>query len=96
MLPTGSSVRPFRLHSCAWPYPWYCDKDIQRVIERAKQSLDEEERIAAVHEVMAHYHEQAVALMLVENMGLDGLTPRVKGYNQEGGIIPYHNITLED
>ena len=45
---------------------------------------------------MEHYHSEAVALMLVENMGLDGVNPRVKGYNQEGGIIPYHNISIEE
>ena len=96
MLPTGSSIRAFRLHSCTWPHPWYCDETIQPVIERARHTMDEDQRIAAVHEVMKHYHEQAVALMLVENMGLDGVNPRVKGYNQEGGIIPYHAMSIEE
>ena len=96
LLPTGNSMRPFRLHSCAWPYPWYCDETIQPAIELAKHSTNEDERKAAVHTVLAHYHEQAAALMLVENMGLDGVNPRVRGYHQEGGIIPYHNISLAE
>ncbi len=96
MLPTGSSIRAFRLHSCTWPFPWYCDETIQPVIERVRHTIDETRRIAAVHEIMEHYHSQAVALMLVENMGLDGVNPRVKGYNQEGGIIPYHSISIEE
>ena len=96
MLPTGSSIRAFRLHSCSWPYPWYCDDKAQAMINRARHTMDERERIAAVHDVMAYYHTQAVALMLVENMGLDGVNPRVKGYNQEGGIIPYHSISIKD
>lgn len=94
MLPTGSTMRPFRLHSCAWPYPWYCDEDIQKEIDNAKYTMNPQERRAATHRVLAHYHEQAVALMLVENMGLDGVHPRVRGYHQEGGIIPYHDISI--
>jgi hypothetical protein len=54
------------------------------------------DRIAAVHDVLAHYHSEAAALMLVESMGLDGVNPRVQGYNQEGGRIPYHAITLDN
>lgn len=95
VLPTGSSMRPFRLHSCAWPYPWYCDESIEPTIARAKQAMDPDERIAAVRDVLSHYRNEAVGIMLVENMGLDGLNPRVRGYNQEGGIIPYHAISLD-
>lgn len=96
VLPTGSSMRPFRLHSCAWPYPWYCDESIEPSIARAKQAMDPDERRAAVRDVLAHYRNDAVAIMLVENMGLDGLNPRVTGYNQDGGIIPYHAISFAD
>lgn len=96
VLPTGSSMRPFRLHSCAWPYPWYCDESIEPAIAQAKQAVNSDERIAAVQEVLAHYRNEAVGIMLVENMGLDGVNPRVRGYNQEGGIIPYHAISLAD
>lgn len=96
VLPTGGSMRPFRLHSCAWPYPWYCDETIQPSIEDAKHNINPGERIAAVRKVLRHYRDQAVSLMLVENMGLDGINPRVRGYNQEGGIIPFHAITLDD
>ncbi len=96
VLPTGSSMRPFRLHSCAWPFPWYCDETIEPAIARAKQEMNEEARIAAVHEVLRHYHDEAVALLLVENLGIDGLNPRVKGYSQIGGIIPFHDIALMD
>ena len=96
VLPTGSSMRPFRLHSCIWPYPWYCNETIQPAIESAKHNMDTEQRIVAVREVLAHYHDQAAALMLVENLGLDGINPRVKGYNQDGGIIPYNAISLDN
>ncbi len=54
------------------------------------------DRVAAVRKVLKHYRDEAVSLMLVENMGLDGINPRVQGYNQDGGIIPFHAITLED
>lgn len=96
VLPTGSSMRPFRLHSCTWAYPWYCDDTIEPMITRAKQAMDPAERISAVHDVLRHYREEAVSLMLVESVGLDGVNPRVRGYNQAGGIIPYHNISLDN
>lgn len=96
VLPTGASMRPFRLHSCSWPYPWYCDDTIEPAIAQAKQLMNPDERIGAVRDVLRHYHDQAASLMLVESVGLDGVNPRVKGYNQEGGIIPYHAIWLDD
>ena len=96
VLPTGGSMRPFRLHSCAWSHPWYCDETIQPFIEQAKHAMNPADRIAAVRKVLKHYRDEAVSLMLVENMGLDGINPRVHGYNQVGGIIPFHAITLED
>ena len=69
---------------------------IQPFIEEAKHNMNPDERVAAVRKVLRHYRDQAVSLMLVENMGLDGVNPRVRGYSQEGGIIPFHAITLED
>lgn len=96
VLPTGSSMRPFRLHSCSWPYPWYCDRRIEPAIARAKSEMNVENRMTAVREVLAHYHREAAALMLVESMGLDGVNPQVQGYTQDGGRIPYHAITLDN
>jgi len=94
VLPTGGSMRPFRLHSCAWPFPWYCDDSIEPSIARAKQEMNPDARISAVHDVLRHYHDEAVALLLVENLGIDGVNPRVQGYSQIGGIIPFHDISL--
>jgi peptide/nickel transport system substrate-binding protein len=96
VLPTGSSMRPFRLHSCAWPYPWYCDETIEPAIAQAKQEMEPQARLAAVHEVLRHYHDEAVALLLIENLGIDGVSPRVEGYSQVNGIIPFHEITVGD
>ena len=94
-LPTGEMLRPFRLHSCAWPFPWYCDEQIEPVIRQAKETFDEQERIALLRQVLARYREQAPALLLFEQLGLDGVSPSVRNYSQVNGLIPYTELWVE-
>jgi peptide/nickel transport system substrate-binding protein len=94
-LPTGETLRPFRLHACTWPHPWYCDPALTPVIAEAKRTFDPARRLELVHQILRRYRDQAAALILVEPLGLDGLSPKVQGYDQLNGIIPYHNIVVQ-
>jgi peptide/nickel transport system substrate-binding protein len=93
-MPTGATMRPFRLHSCSWPFPWYCDKDIMPVIEEAKTAFDPRRRLEAARKVLRAYHENAAAILLYEPLGLDGVSPKLMGYSQINGIIPYQELAV--
>lgn len=94
-LPTGETLRPFRLHSCTWPHPWYCDESLTPVIAEAKHTFDPARRLELVHRILREYSDKAAALMLMEPLGLDGVSPKLKGYDQANGIIPYEKLTVE-
>jgi ABC-type transport system substrate-binding protein len=93
-MPTGATMRPFRLHSCSWPFPWYCDQDIMPAIEEAKTAFDPGRRLEAARKVLRAYHENAAAILLYEPLGLDGVSPKLAGYSQVNGIIPYQDLTV--
>ncbi|MCB2108976.1 MAG: ABC transporter substrate-binding protein [Rhodobacteraceae bacterium] len=93
-LPTGDTLRPFRLHSCSWRHAWFCDSTIQPVIEEAKATFDPAKRVELVHQVLRFYHDNAAAIVLFEQLGLDGVSPKLSGYDQANGIIPYQNLVV--
>ena len=94
-LPTGETLRPFRLHSCSWPAPWYCDQEIEPVMQQAKETFDETERVRLLRQVLRRYHDQAPSLLLFEQLGLDGVSPHVRDYDQVNGIIPFSTVWVE-
>jgi peptide/nickel transport system substrate-binding protein len=95
-MPTGETLRPFRLHSCDWPFPWYCDPAIMPAIAEAKTTFDPKRRLDLVHQVLRHYRDNAAALVLFESLGLDGVSPRLEGYSQVNGIIPYQDLAVRE
>ena len=94
IMPTGETMRPFRLHSCTWSHPWYCDPSLTPVIAEAKSTFDPTRRLELVHRILREYRDKAAALILVEPIGLDGLSPKLQGYNQINGIIPYQDLVV--
>ncbi|MDX2224123.1 MAG: ABC transporter substrate-binding protein [Rhodospirillaceae bacterium] len=95
-LPTGETLRPFRLHSCTWTHPWYCDEAIQPVIAAAKAEFEPAKRRELIHRVLRAYHDNAAAIVLFEQLGLDGVSPKLRGYDQMNGIIPFQTLTVID
>jgi peptide/nickel transport system substrate-binding protein len=93
-MPTGETLRPFRLHSCTWAHPWYCDAGLTPVIAEAKSTFDPKRRIELVHRILREYRDKAAALILVESIGIDGLSKKVRGYNQVNNIIPYQDLVV--
>ncbi|MBM3512096.1 MAG: hypothetical protein FJX59_00095 [Alphaproteobacteria bacterium] len=93
-LPTGDTLRPFRLHSCTWPHSWYCDEATQPLITEAKTTFDPERRRQLVHRILANYHEKAAAILMFEQLGIDGVSPKLAGYSQINGIIPYQELVV--
>jgi len=93
-MPTGETLRPFRLHSCTWAHPWYCDASLTPVIAEAKNTFDPKRRIELVHRILREYRDKAATLILVESVGIDGLSKNVRGYSQANNIIPYQDVMV--
>lgn len=88
-LPTLDALRPFRLHSCLWPKPWYCDPALVPLIKAARVELDDARRLALTREVVRRSREQASALFLYEIVSFDALARRVRDYRNAFGVIDY-------
>lgn len=93
-MPTGEALRPFRLHSCTWAHPWYCDLETQPLIAEAKITFDPARRRDLVHRIQKNYRDKAAAILLFEQIGLDGVSPKLAGYDQMNGIIPYQDLVV--
>jgi peptide/nickel transport system substrate-binding protein len=93
-LPTGDTLRAYRLHACDWKHPWYCDQEIMPVLAEAKATFDPARRATLIKQILARTNEQAPAILTFEPLGLDGLSPKVVDYSQENGIIPYAKLTV--
>jgi len=93
-LPAGDTLWGFRLHSCAWQKPWYCDEALTPMIADAKGAFDPAQRRALIHKILRRTHEQAAVVVLFEPVGLDGLSSLVENYSQLFGQISYDKLTV--
>ena len=93
-LPTGDTLRPYRLHSCDWRYPWFCDRAIMPLIAEAKTTFDPRRRATLIKKILADTTAAAPGIFLFEPLGLDGVNPKLNGYDQMNGIIPYHLLAI--
>lgn len=94
--PTLDALRPFRLHSCTWSTPWFCDPEADAIIAAAKAAPDEEERRRLTQKVLKMYRDRAQSLILFPMIGLDGIGRRVTHFDPMNDRPSYHTITLAD
>lgn len=95
-LPTGDTLRPYRLHSCAWPHAWYCDQEIMPLITEAKATFDPARRKTLVKQILARQTEQAAGILLFEPQGLDGLSAKVENYDQLNAQMSYTRMNVRN
>lgn len=92
--PTMDGLRPFRLHSCTWGAPWYCDPVAEALYQQAKTAVDESARIDLTRQVIKHYRDQASSILLFPILGLDGLGPRVKTWSPVNDRLMLHEAEV--
>lgn len=96
VFPIMDSMRAMAFHSCLVAIPWYCDQNIQPVIENALVEWDMDKAVALRQQVMRHYHDQAPVLYLHEAKTFVGLSARVRNYNDVFGFVDYDAIEVAD
>jgi peptide/nickel transport system substrate-binding protein len=92
--PTMDGLRPFRLHSCTWNAPWYCDPIAEALYQEAKITADTEKRIDLTRQVIKRYRDEASSILLFPILGLDGLGARVKTWAPVNDRLMLHNAEL--
>lgn len=92
--PTLDALQMTTLSSCKKNIPWYCDKTIQPVIDAAWTETDPAKALELRRQVMRHYHDQAPAIFLYQNVAFIGLSPRTSGYSSVFGFVEYENIRI--
>jgi peptide/nickel transport system substrate-binding protein len=94
LTPPLDAMRTIRFHSCLQPNPWFCDREIQPLVDRALAAETLTEREAATRRVMRAYREAASALYLHDVVEFNGLSARVEGFAIANGWIFYERLGL--
>lgn len=95
---TGDGLRPLVRtvnHACTGVKPWYCDEDIQPVIDEAERTLDLDRRGVLARQVIRHYRDQAATLMLFPIVGLDAIHQRVTHWEPWNDILNFHLVDVQ-
>ena len=92
--PTMDGLRPFRLHSCTWSAPWFCDPIAEAFYQEAKITADTEKRLDLTRQVIKRYRDEASSILLFPILGLDGLGKRVKTWAPVNDRLMLHNAQV--
>lgn len=92
--PPLDALRSLKFHSCLQPNPWFCDREIQPLIDRALAAETLAERETLTRQVVRAYHEAASALYLHDVVEFNGLSARVEGFAIANGWIFYERLSL--
>ena len=93
--PTMDVMRPLNaLHSCKTTTKWICFPELQDTIDAANQEFDTKKRTELLHKIMKHYHEQAAAIYLYEEIQIDAVKNRVRNYRPVNRYINWHEIEI--
>jgi len=94
--PTMNVMRSLNaLHSCNTRTKWTCFPDIEATIKAANQEFDVDKRREMLKQINQHYHDQASAIFLYEEVQIDAVANKVKGYAPNDRIINWADMTVD-
>ena len=93
--PTMDVMRPLNaLHSCKTTTKWICFPELQDTIDAANQEFDPKKRTEMLHKIMKHYHENAAAIFLYEEIQIDAVKNKIRNYKPVNRYINWHEIEI--
>lgn len=94
----ADALRPFlnTNHACDGPGSWFCEPEIQTVIDQAERTFDLVERTRLTQQVVRHYRDIAQSLFLFPVVGLDGVHKRVTTWKPMNDRFMYHLVEVDD
>lgn len=94
-MPALDALRPFRIHSCLWSAPWYCNPDDTPLIKAAMSEGDPARRQEMTAELLRRYHKDPPGIYLFQMVGFTGLAAGVENFVSDNGIYNFHEITVD-
>ena len=83
-------------HSCNGLAPWFCDPEIQPLIDTAVSSFDAERRAEMTRRIIRYYRDRAQSLFMFPVVGLDGISSRVTNWEPWNDHFMFHLADVED
>lgn len=94
--PTMDVMRSINaLHSCNTRTKWTCFPDIEPTIKAANEEFDVAKRREMLKEINQHYHDQASAIFLYEEVQIDAVSNKAKGYAPNNRVINWADLTVD-
>lgn len=94
--PIVDAIQATSINSCRKAIaPWYCDPTIQPDIDAAWIEADPDLALSLRQKVMRYHRDQAPSILLYENIGFVGLSPRTQGFDQTFGYISFDTIQIK-
>lgn len=78
--PLLDGVRPLTQYRCDWSNPWFCDDELDRMLDEVNSELDADARQPKLAELLDYVHEEAPVLWLVELVELWVTDPDLSGW----------------
>ncbi|MEQ8249111.1 MAG: ABC transporter substrate-binding protein [Alphaproteobacteria bacterium] len=93
--PTMDVMRSINaLHSCNTATKWTCFPEIEPTIKAANEEFDENKRREMLKQINKHYHDQASAIFLYEEVQIDAVSNKVSGYAPKNRVINWHDLSI--
>lgn len=92
--PSGDMMRSINnFHSCN-AKRWTCIPEIEPTIKAVNEEFDRAKRNEGLRKIAQTYHEQAPAIWLQEDVQIDALSGKVRGYKNENWQIFWEDVEL--
>lgn len=92
----GDAIQPIEFMSCADPMPFFCDEEIMSVIEQSNAEMDPERRRVLLQRILAHYHDLAPALLLVDYSAITATSQSIRNYTARSNGVQFEKIVLKE
>ena len=78
--PLLDGVRPLTQYRCDWSNPWFCDEELDSLLDQVNNEFDTAARNEVLGETLDYVREQAPTLWLIETVDLWVTSPDVTGW----------------
>ncbi|MCB2108977.1 MAG: ABC transporter substrate-binding protein [Rhodobacteraceae bacterium] len=94
--PSLDAMRSFNRHTCSWPAKWFCDPEIQGLIDEARATFDAERRTELTRQIVRRYHDVASSLFLYPAVSVEGVNPRVRNWAPWNDNFRYDILDVDE
>lgn len=86
-------TRPMEDFSCNRAKPFFCDRAITAQLDKAKQLMDEGERLKAFQALGRAYHDAAPSVFIIEQRDVVAFNPDIQNFRMRQRVPGYENMS---